>query len=79
MCFRDMSFCTLSDECARASECRRAYTPEVKAAAAKWWGEGFGPVPVLLMAFTHCFEPLENKNETDTSRDGSSVQSEEHT
>lgn len=38
VCFRDMTFCEYWQDCAKASACARPLTPEVRAAARKWWG-----------------------------------------
>lgn len=41
ICFRDMSFC--SAECLTV-DCRRQFTPEVRAAARRWWGGDEAPI-----------------------------------
>ena len=37
LCYRDMTFCTYYKDCVDAGECPRPLTPEVQAAADKWW------------------------------------------
>ncbi len=49
ICFRDMTFC--SRECANV-ECHRNFTPEVQAAARKWWGND--GAPVAFASFDDC-------------------------
>ncbi len=44
ICFRDMTFCPFYDDCALASQCHRPLTPEVVAAAHKWWGSDKAPI-----------------------------------
>jgi hypothetical protein len=44
MCYKDMTFCRFYEDCTKAKECHRPYTPEVKAAAEKWWGSEDAPV-----------------------------------
>ena len=41
--FKDMTFCSYSD-CARFTECPRAFTDEQLEAAKQWWGGDDAPV-----------------------------------
>jgi hypothetical protein len=41
ICFRDMTFCTAA--CAD-TQCHRRLTPDVKAAARRWWGGDDAPI-----------------------------------
>lgn len=44
MCYKDMTFCHGAG-CKDFDGCPRAFTPEVQAAADKWWGtEGEAPI-----------------------------------
>lgn len=36
MCYLDMTFCPFWEDCAKASDCRRPLTPEVRERAAAW-------------------------------------------
>jgi hypothetical protein len=48
LCFRDQTFCTFWENCAKAPECHRPLTPEVREKALKWWGgEGY-PISMFL-------------------------------
>lgn len=44
ICYRDMTFCPFYSDCAKAKDCHRPLTPEVKAAADKWWGKEGAPI-----------------------------------
>lgn len=46
ICYRDMTFCGTP-----GCKCARALTPEVKAAADKWWGQGPGEAPICIAYF----------------------------
>jgi hypothetical protein len=41
ICFRDMTFCQAA--CLNAS-CHRRFTPEIRAAADRWWKEPGAPI-----------------------------------
>jgi len=44
ICFRDMCFCPYYEDCVNADGCGRALTPEVLAAADRWWGKPGAPI-----------------------------------
>jgi hypothetical protein len=46
LCFRDRSYCTMSDFCA-TEPCDRKVTPEVRAEAVKWWGGEDAPFSLM--------------------------------
>lgn len=48
ICFRDMTFCCSE---VHTNDCTRQWTPELQAAADRWWQGCKGPAPV-------CFAPL---------------------
>jgi hypothetical protein len=48
MCFRDMTFCDHWKDCAKANDCPRPLTPEIAAAARKWWGADDAPIAVFV-------------------------------
>ena len=43
MCYRDMTFCSRSDECAH-KECYRNFNEERKAGSIAWWGGEDAPI-----------------------------------
>lgn len=46
ICYRDMTFCkAFGDRCGNAL-CHRALTDEVRADAARWWGNEEAPISV---------------------------------
>ena len=47
ICYRDMTFCTFHEDCARAAECHRPLTDDVKAKAEKWWGGEGAPIAMF--------------------------------
>ena len=47
MTSKDITFCPIG-ECVRAKECFRALTPEVEAAAEKWWGGPDAPISAIV-------------------------------
>ena len=59
MCFKDRSFCTESDLCAR-KDCYRNLTPALKAQARRWWNHDPENAPIAFMNFSGggCFEPI---------------------
>ena len=77
MCFRDITFCRSYMSCKDGHDCPRALTPKVIQAAHKWWGNKHAPISERTL-FDACYIPLEIKDETITSRDGSSVLPTEH-
>lgn len=59
LCYRDMSFCADSDQCATV-DCYRKLTDKVKQDAEAWWGKPGAPIAV--MAFQDdcpAFDPIE--------------------
>lgn len=46
LCYRDMTFCDFWRNCHGGYDCRRALTPDIHAAAAKWWGTENGSAPI---------------------------------
>jgi len=44
MSYRDRTFCPFWSDCASQNDCGRALTPEVLAAAARWWGSTDAPI-----------------------------------
>lgn len=59
ICFRDMSFCADSDQCANAQGCGRNFDDEQKAAAKRWWGND--GAPVAFMSFKETCELFKDK------------------
>lgn len=50
ICFRDRSYCSMSDQCATSNEkCGRKFTEEDRIAAEKWWAGMEGEPPVAFM------------------------------
>ncbi len=45
--YRDMTFCPFYADCKNAPDCHRPLTPEVQAAADKWWKGGNAPIWVF--------------------------------
>lgn len=43
LCYRDMTFCADSDQCAD-TDCLRKLTDKVKQDAEKWWGKPGAPI-----------------------------------
>lgn len=58
--YRDMTFCDHWRDCAMAPACHRPLTPEVKAAARKWWGGDGAPIAVFVSR-PSCHKAQENK------------------
>lgn len=59
ICYKDTTFCDFYMECKKGDTCPRSLTPEVRAAAEKWWGSNGAPIS----KFTHnpsCFEDVYN-------------------
>ena len=48
ICFRDQSFCMESKQCGN-TECPDRWTPELQAAAVRWWGFENAPVAFMPM------------------------------
>lgn len=46
ICYRDMSFCADSDQCATV-KCFSKLTDEVKQKAEEWWGKPGAPIAVM--------------------------------
>ncbi len=59
LCYRDMTFCTFHEDCAKAPTCHRPLTDEVKRGAAEWWGGNDAPV-ALFLEKPACHEPSES-------------------
>ena len=38
ICYGDKTFCPFYETCDKQNDCSRPLTPQVKAAAVKWWG-----------------------------------------
>lgn len=66
--YRGISYCSASNQCA-TQVCDRKVTPEVQAAADRWWG---GPgAPFAFMNFSdRCgeFQPIEETQDGRTAR-----------
>jgi hypothetical protein len=45
--YRDKTFCPFYETCDKQNDCSRPLTPQVKAAAVKWWGGDAAPVAVF--------------------------------
>lgn len=46
MTYRDMTFCVHHEDCAKAKDCPRPLTEQVREDAARWWGTVPGEVPI---------------------------------
>lgn len=55
--FRDMTFCDFYMECKKGDVCPRSLTPEVREAAAKWWGKDEAPI-ARFASNPSCFEDI---------------------
>lgn len=55
ICYRDTTFC-VSPNC--QNKCGRKLTPEIQAAARRWWGGEDAPIAVAYF----CGEPEEEQN-----------------
>ena len=62
ICYKDMTFCALWQDCEVGHMCERALTPEVLEAADKWWGSKGAPIVVMLDA-PPCFVGKEDNND----------------
>ena len=60
MCYRDMTFCPFYADCQHAATCRRALTPAVHEAAARWWGKPGAPIAVFTEQ-PECHTPTKDK------------------
>lgn len=60
MCYKDMTFCTFYEDCANATDCHRPLTPEVREAAAKWWGDDDYPI-ARFMEKPRCWKAEETE------------------
>lgn len=47
ICYKDKTFCPFYETCDKQNDCSRPLTPQVKAAAVKWWGSDAAPVAVF--------------------------------
>ena len=63
ICYRDMSFCADSDQCATV-DCFSKLTDEVKQKAEEWWGKPGAPISVISFR-DECpmFDPIEEDEE----------------
>ena len=62
ICYRDMTFCPFYTDCVRAKDCARPLTPEVIAAANKWWEGIDSEVPIAVFVDKPgCHTPIENQ------------------
>lgn len=55
----DMTFCEHWEDCVKAATCPRPLTPEVAAAARKWWGADGAPIAVFVSK-PECHQAMEN-------------------
>ena len=46
MCYRDMTFCTFHEDCAKANLCECALTEQVRLGAQRWWRGMDGEPPI---------------------------------
>lgn len=53
--YRDRTFCPYWESCAKGRTCDRALTPEVKAAAERWWGNPGAPIS-QFWGVPECYE-----------------------
>ena len=61
MCFRDMTFCELYEDCKDGKKCHRALTPKMREAAKKWWN-GDDDAPICIYSDTpKCFIEKDGK------------------
>lgn len=44
ICFRDMTFCSDTDQCANKDKCQRYFSITQQDAAKRWWGKDGAPV-----------------------------------
>lgn len=59
MCYMDMTFCKHAVDCAKATNCFRALTPEVQRKADEWWGQGPNKAPIAVFVDKpQCWEQL---------------------
>lgn len=56
LCYKDRTFCTYYASCEEGKKCSRALTPEVQAAAEKWWGSDEAPIAVWA-DYPSCYKP----------------------
>ncbi len=58
MSYKDKTFCSNADNCAKRKTCHRWFSPEEAEKALKWWGKvgGWGTVSISMAPFTECFE-----------------------
>ena len=47
--YKDMTFCTFYEDCAKAKKCHRPLTEEVRIAANRWWNDTSEP-PIAVFA-----------------------------
>lgn len=48
ICYKDKTFCPFYETCDKRNDCSRPLTPQVKAAAANWWGSDDAPIAVFV-------------------------------
>lgn len=58
LCYRDMTFCPFSYDCALAENCSRPLTADVIRRAKEWWG-GDDPPIAQFPEQPSCHEPIE--------------------
>jgi len=46
--YKDKTYCTFYETCDKRNDCSRPLTPQVKAAAANWWGSDAAPIAVFV-------------------------------
>ncbi len=53
ICFRDRTFCAVSETCMH-KQCSRNFNADQKARAEEWWKGCDGEPPIAMSAFTMC-------------------------
>lgn len=47
ICYKDKTFCSFYETCAKQNDCSRPLTAQVKDDAVKWWGGEGAPIAVF--------------------------------
>lgn len=55
--FKDRTWCDFYQECKHGNYCNRALTPEVREAAANWWGSAGAPIAMFIRN-PECFKDV---------------------
>ena len=58
--YKDITWCDFYKYCVKGNKCKIALTPEVKAAAAKWWGSDDAPISTYIGP-PQCFSEKKTK------------------